>query len=305
MYDREGDYMTYSVKKQFLTLPNDEKIAYIDQGTSKRVILLIHGNMASSATMITLIEALKKDYRVIAPDMRGFGDSSFHHNFTTLEALAFDMFLFCQALNIESAHVIGWSTGFGVAMQLALMAPKLVKSLFSIEGMSVKGYYSIRKDRNGEIIKHQLYNSFKEMKVDPSMKFVPDALKNQDRAFVENIWTNLLLHVKPEKNQELLDLYIDETLKERCQMNINWCWVTFNISDESNLYTKGHDRVTELRCPVYLSLSDQDNVVVKDMILENVRLIKHAKVIEFKEAGHCLHIDQLDALVDAIKENLR
>lgn len=295
----------YSFKKQFVELPNNEKIAYIDQGTSEKIILLIHGNMASSATMITLIDALKDDYRVVAPDMRGFGDSSFNQNFTTLEALAFDMFLFCKALKIKKAHVIGWSTGFGVAMELALLAPQLVMSLFSIEGMSVKGFYSRRKDKNGEILKHKIFNSYKEMKTDSEMRFVPDALKRQDRAFVENIWTNLLLHVKPEENKNLLNLYIDETLKERCQMNINWCWVNFNISDEANLYTKGHDRVGELKCPVYLTLSDQDNVVTKDMILENVRLIKHAKVIEFNEAGHCLHIDQLKALVDAIKEHLQ
>ena len=57
----------YSFKKQFVELPNNEKIAYIDQGTSEKVILLIHGKMASSATMITLIDALKDDYRVVAP----------------------------------------------------------------------------------------------------------------------------------------------------------------------------------------------------------------------------------------------
>jgi pimeloyl-ACP methyl ester carboxylesterase len=297
--------MDYTFKKKYIRLINGEKIAYIDKGRSDKIILLIHGNMASSATMITLIDALKDDYRVIAPDMRGFGDSSFNQNFTTLKALAFDIFLFCNSLNIEKAHVIGWSTGFGVAMELALLAPQVVQSLFSIEGMSVKGYYSIRKDKNGDILKHKVFESYKEMKIDPNMTFVPDALERQDRVFVENIWTNLLLHVKPKKNKKLLNLYIDETLKERCQMNINWCWVNFNISEEANLYTKGHDRISELNCPVYLTLSDQDNVVTKDMILENIRLIKHAKVIEFKEAGHCLHMDQLEALVDVIKQYLQ
>jgi pimeloyl-ACP methyl ester carboxylesterase len=295
----------YKISKKFVTLINQEKIAYIDQGKSEKVLLLIHGNMASSATMITLIEALKDDYRVIAPDMRGFGDSSFNKNFTTLKELAFDMFLFCKALNVKKAHVVGWSTGFGVAMELALLAPEMVQSLFSIEGMSVKGYYSRRKDKDGHILKHKIFNSFNEMTADESMQLVPEALKRKDRAFVKSIWMNLLLHVKPEKNENLLNLYIDETLKERCQMNINWCWVNYNISNESNLYTNGHNRVNELKCPVYLTLADKDNVVYEDMIMENVKFIKQAKLIHFNEAGHCLHIDQLDAVVKAMKKYLK
>jgi pimeloyl-ACP methyl ester carboxylesterase len=293
--------MSIEIEKEFITLNHHEKIAYIDKGSGSKVILLIHGNMASSATMITLIDALKDEYRVIAPDMRGFGDSTFNHNFTTLKELAFDLFLFCEALGIKHAHVVGWSTGFGVAMELALINPKLVLSLFSIEGMSVKGYYSKRRDKNNHILNHQVFQSYEEMAKDESMDYVPSALKRKDRTFIKHLWINLLLHVKPVDNKQLLDLYIDETLKERCQMNINWCWVNFNISNESNLYTKGHNRIKELKCPVYLTLSDQDNVVTKDMILENVRLIEHAKVIYFNDAGHCLHMDKLDELVDVMK----
>lgn len=296
--------MKYEINKKYIDLLNGERLAYIDKGESDNVILLIHGNMASSATMITLIDALKDNYRVIAPDMRGFGDSSFYHDFTELKELAFDLFLFCKALKIDKAHVMGWSTGFGVAMELALMEPNLVKSLFSIEGMSVKGYYSRRKDKDGNILKHTVFDSYEHMKQDASMRYVPDALERNDWKFVEGIWKNLLLHVKPLDDKELLDLYIGETIKERCQMNINWCWVNFNISNESNLYTKGNARMHEITCPIYISLSDSDNVVYKDMVEENIELLNNVKVFEYKNAGHCLHIDQLDLLVKDIKNNL-
>ncbi len=294
----------FEVGKKYVELINGERLAYIEKGHSEKTILLIHGNMASSASMITLIDALKDDYHVVAPDMRGFGDSSFTHDFTELKELAFDIFLFCEQLGIKKAHVMGWSTGFGVAMELALISPDLVESLFSIEGMSVKGYYSRRKDKDGNILKHTVFDSYDHMKKDSGMKYVPDALARDDYPFVKNIWENLLLHVKPLEDETLLDLYIRETLKERCQMNINWCWVNFNISSESNLYTKGNGRMKELKCPIYLTLSSDDNVVTKDMIEENIELLNNPVVIEFKEAGHCLHIDQLDALVGSIKSHI-
>ena len=294
----------FEVDKKYVELINGERLAYIEKGSSKKTILLIHGNMASSASMITLIDALKDDYHVIAPDMRGFGDSSFTHDFTELKELAFDIFLFCEKLGIKKAHVMGWSTGFGVAMELALISPDLVESLFSIEGMSVKGYYSRRKDKDGNILKHTVFDSYDHMKQDPGMNYVPDALARNDYPFVKNIWENLLLHVKPLDDKALLDLYIRETLKERCQMNINWCWVNFNVSSESNLYTKGNGRMKELKCPIYLTLSSDDNVVTKDMIEENILLLNNPIVIEFNEAGHCLHIDQLEALVSSIKTHI-
>lgn len=289
------------IEKKYIDLINDEKLAYIETGKGDKTILLIHGNLASSLTMITLIDALKDDYKIIAPDMRGFGDSSFNHDFTELRDLAYDLFLFCKAKHIDKAHVMGWSTGFGVAMELALIAPDLVESLFSIEGLSVKGYYSKRKDKDGNLLEHVVFESYDHMKQDSNMQFVPNALQRQDVLFVKNIWENLLLIVKKEENEELLKLYVEETLKERCQMNINWCWVNFNISNERNKYNSGNGRMKELNCPIYLTLSDQDNIVTSDMILENVRLLNHPVVIEFKDAGHCLHMDQLDLLVKAIK----
>ncbi len=296
--------MKYNIGKKTIDLINGESIAYIDKGESDNVILLIHGNLASSATMITLIDELKDSYRVIAPDMRGFGDSSFVNDYTELKELAFDIFLFCDALGIKKAHVMGWSTGFGVAMELALLSPNLVKSLYSLEGMSVKGYYSRRLDKDGNVLKHRVFDSYDDMKMDPNMRFVPDALARGDRYFVEGVWNNLLLIIKPIEDKELFDLYVDETLKERCQMNVNWCWVNFNISNESNLYTKGNGRMKEIKCPIYLTLSDSDNVVYADMIEENIKMLNNPIVIKVKDAGHCVHIDQLDVIVKSIKDYL-
>lgn len=54
-----------------------------------------------------------------------------------------------------------------------------------------------------------------------------------------------------------------ETLKQRCQSNINWCWVNFNISHEKNLYTNGSGEIDLIDCPMYLTLGKEDNVATK------------------------------------------
>lgn len=283
-------------QKKTTNLNNNEQIAYIEKGTGNETILLIHGNLASSVHMVTMMDALSDKYHVIAPDLRGFGDSSFNNDFTSLKELAEDLLLFCEQLNIKSAHVLGWSTGFGVAMELAILNPNLVKSLFSLEGMSVKGYYS--KQRS-----HTIFNSYSEMKNDQQMQFVSNALARNDYDFIKNMWLKTLL-IKTNIKDELLDIYVKETLKQRCQMNINWCWVNFNISNESNLYKVGNGTMNQIECPIHLTLALEDNVVTPEMIQENIDRLQNVTVSTYINGSHCLHIDELDNVVDAFIKHI-
>ena len=57
---------------------NGVKIHYLKAGTGKRTFVLIHGFGDTSHMWIPLFDEFGKDFTVIAPDMRGLGDSSRH-----------------------------------------------------------------------------------------------------------------------------------------------------------------------------------------------------------------------------------
>lgn len=279
-------------EKKYVNLINGETYAYIEKGKAKKTVLLLHGNLASSVHMVTLMDKLKEEYRVIAPDLRGFGDSSFNQPFMSLKELAFDVLLFCKAINIQNAFVLGWSTGFGVAMELAIICPSIVTGLFSLEGMSVKGYYSEQRET-------KIFTSFQKMNEDQTMNFIPKALANKDYEVIKAVWTKTLL--KSPIQDDLLTLYVKETMKQRSQSYINWCWVNFNISDEANLYTKGNGLMNQIKCPIHITLAENDNVVTPKMIQENINRFKSAKVYRFIKGGHCLHFDELDKITQILK----
>ena len=71
--------MTFKAHRQsqrFLELP-EGKIAYIDAGQSEEVVVLIHGVPTSSWLYRHIVPILvAKGFRVIAPDLLGFGNSS-------------------------------------------------------------------------------------------------------------------------------------------------------------------------------------------------------------------------------------
>ena len=97
-----------------------ETLAYIDRGEGQ-VILMIHGNMSSSVHYLPLIEKLSSKYRCIAPDLRGFGDSTYNNRFDSLKELSEDVNLFLEALNVESCYVIGYPVHCQLQQQVRYM----------------------------------------------------------------------------------------------------------------------------------------------------------------------------------------
>src|SRR5207237_6975371 len=51
------------------------KIHYLKAGTGKKTLVLIHGFGDTSHMWIPLFDDFGKDYTIIAPDMRGLGES--------------------------------------------------------------------------------------------------------------------------------------------------------------------------------------------------------------------------------------
>lgn len=288
---------TYEKKTQDLI--NNERIAYIEKGDAQEVILLIHGNMASSVHMLSLMNKLSHKYRVIAPDLRGFGDSSFNNTYISLKELAFDLLLLMDELKIKEAHVLGWSTGFGVALELAILKPNLVKSLFSLQGMPVTGYYSLKKDKEDKIISHRLYSSYQEMLMDKELNSIHYALLDNNKKLIELIWRKTLLLYNELSDVEI-ELYVKETLKQKTQDIINWAWVNFNISNEANLYTKGTSEINQIKCPIFISYSQKDNIVTKEMVDINIKAFPNAKVFTIENGGHCVHLEDLDNISEII-----
>jgi pimeloyl-ACP methyl ester carboxylesterase len=93
-----------------------ERVAYRDAGSGE-TLLLIHGMAGSSATWREVIPALSKNYRVLAPDLLGHGESTKPRGDYSLGAFAASLRDLLDELHIDRATVVGQSLGGGVAMQ--------------------------------------------------------------------------------------------------------------------------------------------------------------------------------------------
>ncbi len=94
-------------------------------------LLLIHGLGMSSALWVHQMAEFARHFRVIAVDLRGFGESSKpdYPGAYTIETLAGDIAAVIQELDIAGCHCLGTSMGGFVAQALALAHPTLCGSL--------------------------------------------------------------------------------------------------------------------------------------------------------------------------------
>ena len=121
--------MTDDVK--FLDL-NGDRVAYRDAGSGDEVLLLIHGMAGSSEAWRDLIPRLAKNYRVVAPDLIGHGQSTKPRGDYSLGAFAVWLRDLLDDLGIARATIVGHSLGGGVAMQFIYQHPDYCERLILI-----------------------------------------------------------------------------------------------------------------------------------------------------------------------------
>jgi pimeloyl-ACP methyl ester carboxylesterase len=129
-------------------------------------LLLLHGWPEFWLTWEPVMARLADRYRLIAPDLRGFGDSDKPRGpFGPVDHAA-DMLALLDALGIERVGVIGYDIG-GAAMQpLARMAPERVVGLFFFNFVYPGiGPRMAAPDRLNEI----WYQSFNQMDIAPTL----------------------------------------------------------------------------------------------------------------------------------------
>jgi pimeloyl-ACP methyl ester carboxylesterase len=105
-------------------------------------IVFVHGNVSSSLFWQPLMLDLPSQVRALAIDLRGFGGSDVLPVDATRGVRDFsdDVASVIDSLDLGAVHVVGWSMGGGVAMQLLLDRPELVASLTLVATVSPYGF---------------------------------------------------------------------------------------------------------------------------------------------------------------------
>ncbi|MFZ5354257.1 MAG: alpha/beta fold hydrolase [Bacillota bacterium] len=289
----------YGVKH--IVLDNGERLAYREVGHGDNVLLLVHGNMASSLYFIPVLERVPKGFRAVAIDLRGFGESSYIKEIQSFKDMSEDLFNVVCKLNLKDFIMVGWSAGGGVCMQFEADHPGYAKKMVLIASIPHFGIPFCRWDEKGRMIPDSFFKSKAELADDPmTAGNALMALKNKDADAIRLIWDRgTYTNKKPEP--EYYEVYLNEALKHRSLLDVDWAMANFNISDEHNGYVQGDGAISKINIPVLCIRGDMDIAIPDFWVKSTVKALGKKAVLKvFNKCGHSPIVDCPDMLVDEI-----
>lgn len=251
-------------------LPDDVRLDYLTQGeTGGRPVLFLHGYSDSCRSYKPVFEAMPRHIRLFAPSFRGHGDSSRPmQNYRTRDFSA-DIAAFIRGVHAGPMVVVGHSMGTAVAMRLAADHPELVGGLILIGAFATF---------NGHADLVEFYRDVISQLQDPV-----------DEGFVREFQESTLANpVAPG----VLESAIHESLKLSADV---WKQTGRGLFDDDF-----SDDLHRIRARTRVIWGDRDSMSPRADQVHLVRAIPNATLSIHRGAGHAVHWENPDILVEEL-----
>src|SRR6202035_730430 len=194
------------------------KIFYREAGDPQDpAILLLHGFPTSSHMFRNLIPELARQYRIIAPDLPGFGfsDAPDHQAFAyTFDHLAEVIGRFTESVDLKKFAVYVFDYGAPVGFRLALSHPERITALISQngnayeEGLSdawapIRKYWAEPTAENREVVRKNI------LTFEATRWQYTHGVANPEAVAPESYTLDAALLERPGNKEIQLDLFLD------------------------------------------------------------------------------------------------
>jgi pimeloyl-ACP methyl ester carboxylesterase len=200
------------MSEQFTEI-NGIKICYEIKGQGEPLIL-VHGFGATKEVWIAQFEPLAEHFKAIKFDNRGAGKSERPDEPYNMEMFADDIAGLMEHLNIEKAHIMGWSLGGMIVQQFALKYPEKINKIVLINTLpkwpgdekGIEMYKNSQIDRYHKKLEDPKEAFFDGAKLGFSRKFRKEMRENPDKKFFGLFSANDLIEdtaINPSTPQDI------------------------------------------------------------------------------------------------------
>ena len=120
------------IQRQSLNLANFH-LSYLESNPGKEPLLLLHGLADHALVWSNLAEYLAPKYHIIAPDLRGHGESSKPKQGYTFREIIADLEALIRHLGWEKFHILGHSWSAKLVLIWANKHPELFQSMILVD----------------------------------------------------------------------------------------------------------------------------------------------------------------------------
>jgi pimeloyl-ACP methyl ester carboxylesterase len=113
------------------------RLHYVDWGNGEAPpLILLHGGRDHCRNWDWVAQDLRRDFHVIAPDLRGHGDSAYSPSGDySMSAFVYDLAQLIHRQKLAPVAIVAHSLGGGIALRYAGIYPENVAKLVAIEGL--------------------------------------------------------------------------------------------------------------------------------------------------------------------------
>jgi 3-oxoadipate enol-lactonase len=250
---------------------------YVTEGNGPTVIL-IHGLAGDHTAWLPQIEALKSRCRVIAIDNPGSGRSSKVTEPTTMAELGQAVLQMMDQLDIDAAHVVGRSMGGAIAQEMALAAPKRVRTLVMAGSFAKLDRLGTRLIENMRdfINSGQSWSAWTRQF---SFAFVSNSF------FINN----------PTQLAQLERIIADEARDKPSYVNLA----------NAVIAADSLDRLGGIKCPVLIMAGRLDPICSPTTTDWLARAIPQSETVYFENSSHFFLMEEKDKAIDTLQSWLR
>ena len=272
------------------------RLHYVDWGNAyKPPLLLIHGGRDHCRNWDWTAEALRDDWHIIAPDLRGHGDSQWSPDGSyTMAGYIYDLAQLIHQQRLAPVTIIAHSLGGNIALRYAGIYPGSVARLVAIEGL---GPSRMLAELAGKTIDTRMDEWIREQRALAGR--LPRRYASIEDAFRRMQEENP--HLSAEQARHLTAQGVNQNEDGTYSWkfdNYVRAWPPYDMSrrDIGSLWSR-------IACPTLL-LYGKESKSGNPADDGRIEPFRHAKVIGIDGAGHWLHHDRLDEFLRIVREVL-
>lgn len=260
--------MTNLIPEAELISLGEVKLAVRQWGTGE-ALLLVHGLGTSSELWCNQIDAFGPRFRVVAPDLRGFGhsDKPGTPGCYSIDKFADDLIRLADKLGIRKFHYLGTSMGGFIGQAIALREPRLLSRLILV-------HTAARMSIPPEIFQARI-SALRDLPMGEYAKMVAEQALAEGRQSRLFDWLSTMIAAN---DRNAYAQVLNEGLNG------------FDVSQE----------IFKLQLPVLVVVGDMDRVIPPEGGYELAAAIEGAKTWPLIHAGHIGYAEQPAAFNDAI-----
>jgi pimeloyl-ACP methyl ester carboxylesterase len=269
---------------------NGVKIHYLKSGTGKKPLVLIHGFGETSHMWIPLFEEFGKDFTVIAPDIRGLGDSSRPEAGYDKKTAAVDIHELVKSLGYGQIDLVGHDIGLMVAYAYAAQYPNEVEKLALLEA-PIPGIGQVWE----QIYTNPVLWHFHFVKSPIAL----DLVKGRERLFLEHFWQTLSANPKSMTEAER-QMYARSYAQDGAMRAAFEYFKAFDDQD-----AKDNRQFATNKLPMPLLIMAGDKAMGDTLAIQAREVATNVTAVKFKDTGHWLMEERPQETRDALSGFLK